>query len=639
MPHRARALLGGTIALGAMTVLVASFRTDSGSLRMLAVLAAAAALSELFTIPADRGSLHPLDAHGFSLSASVHVAAILILGPWPAALVATFGVVAADSLARVPFHKVAYNASVFALAALAGGLAFEALGGVPGTISLPEDFPAIGVLVATAYAVNTLLIGAIVAATRRISLVALQRDKLRAELPAAAAEAGLGVSIALFAVREPWAIVALVPLAIAVYLSRSRLVTLRRETSHALETFANIVDERDSYTYRHSARVAEYIRELATALKLPSSQVASLRWAGRLHDLGKIRVDAAVLGKESALDSAEWAELRLHPRLSARLLRRFRFAAKEAQAVEYHHERADGGGYYGVDPHEIPLAAHFIVVADSFDAMTSDRPYRRGLARAAALAEIEANLGTHFHPAVGKAFVAVQRGEDPLDALTAAELMELRQLDDRGPRSRRSPAGALLERPELVALGGLAAALVGYAAGAGVWAALGLAPSACGLTVWLLGLRRAGRLETALAASAADEDAFSQVVARLVETSDLRWAGLVHWSEPGLAGTLDREWNGGPHRPTESALMSWLIRDAETREELVLAPGSEVGRSGVFAAVPLSSGASTDAHLVLKFGRALSPHVKLALVEAKPKLADAFLAPPAEEPPRLAAVS
>src|SRR6266540_2912797 len=83
MPHRARALLGGTIALGAMTVLVASFRTDSGSLRMLAVLAAAAALSELFTIPADRGSLHPLDAHGFSLSASVHVAAILILGPLP----------------------------------------------------------------------------------------------------------------------------------------------------------------------------------------------------------------------------------------------------------------------------------------------------------------------------------------------------------------------------------------------------------------------------------------------------------------------------------------------------------------------------------------------------------------------------
>src|SRR6266542_1388815 len=139
MPHRARALLGGTIALGAMTVLVASFRTDSGSLRMLAVLAAAAALSELFTIPADRGSLHPLDAHGFSLSASVHVAAILILGPWPAALVATFGVVAADSLARVAFHKVAYNASVFALAALSGRPRLRSTRRRPG-----DDLPAGG---------------------------------------------------------------------------------------------------------------------------------------------------------------------------------------------------------------------------------------------------------------------------------------------------------------------------------------------------------------------------------------------------------------------------------------------------------------------------------------------------------------
>src|SRR5919198_287447 len=112
MPQRARVLLSGTIALGALTVLVASFRTGSGSLRLLAVLAAAAAL----------------------------------------------GVLAADSLARVPLHKVAYNASVFSLAALAGGFAFESLGGVPGTPSLPHDFPALCALVATAYAVNTLLI-------------------------------------------------------------------------------------------------------------------------------------------------------------------------------------------------------------------------------------------------------------------------------------------------------------------------------------------------------------------------------------------------------------------------------------------------------------------------------------------------
>ena len=102
-----------------------------------------------------------------------------------------------------------------------------------------------------------------------------------------------------------------------------------------------------------------------------------------------------------------------HPRLSARLLQRFEFVSPQAQAVELHHERMDGRGYYGVGGDDLPLASHFLIVADSFDAMTTDRPYRAGLSHEAALMEIERNAGTQFHPAVAKAFVAVQRGVDP----------------------------------------------------------------------------------------------------------------------------------------------------------------------------------------------------------------------------------
>ena len=86
----------------------------------------------------------------------------------------------------------------------------------------------------------------------------------------------------------------------------------------------------------------------------------------------------------------------------------------------------DGGGYYGVGGDELPLASHFLIVADSFDAMTTDRPYRAGLSHEAALAEIERNAGTQFHPAVAKAFVAVQRGVDPATVLSVEELAELR---------------------------------------------------------------------------------------------------------------------------------------------------------------------------------------------------------------------
>ena len=107
--------------------------------------------------------------------------------------------------------------------------------------------------------------------------------------------------------------------------------------------------------------------------------------------------------------------MRRHPRLSARLLQRFEFVAPQARAVELHHERMDGRGYYGVGGDDLPLASHFLIVADSFDAMTTDRPYRPGLSHEAALMEIERNAGTQFHPAVAKAFVAVQRGFDPAD--------------------------------------------------------------------------------------------------------------------------------------------------------------------------------------------------------------------------------
>src|SRR4029450_7035825 len=149
--------------------------------------------------------------------------------------------------------------------------------------------------------------------------------------------------------------------------------------------------ERDPHTYRHSQRVAAYVDELARTLQLSYSDIDRLRWAARLHDLGKVAVDAAVLGKNRKLTPKEWGDVWRAPRLSARLLRRFEVSAAEARAVEDHRERYDGRGYYGIPPQDQPLAAHFIVVADAFDAMTSDRPYRPRLSSGEARAEPEGN--------------------------------------------------------------------------------------------------------------------------------------------------------------------------------------------------------------------------------------------------------
>jgi putative nucleotidyltransferase with HDIG domain len=458
----------------------------------------------------------------------------------------------------------------------------------------------------------------------------LVRQSLETELSPKLAEAGFGTALAAFGIYEPWAIVVLAPLLIAVYQAHARLALLRSETARALETFANIVDERDPYTYRHSERVADYVSELANGLGLPDPDVARLRWAGRLHDLGKISVDAAVLRRPGRLDEDEWAAMRRHPRLSARLLRRFHFASWEAQAVEYHHERYDGSGYYKIDEADQPLASHFLIVADSFDAMTSDRPYRRGLSREEALEEIERGLGTQFHPTIGAAFVALQRGIDPRTVLTSEQRKEVRRLSVTRERSPLRPRRFLSEHLELAIVGAAVTGLVAVGFHVDV-AAAGAAALGAAMLVWFcMRRRRARHLESAvreaLAVPAPRQVHFDSVVAQLARCADLRWAGLLDWHESELGGriVLERGIAGGP---TELALTSWLIREAEAGGTFVVADGSELGHEGTHVALPLRGPDGLNAFLALAFAHTMSPEVELALRAVGPELARALGTP------------
>jgi putative nucleotidyltransferase with HDIG domain len=524
---------------------------------------------------------------------------VLIFGPWTGALVAAFGVLVVDPLRGSRARVVAYNASVFALAAAAGGLSFQAAGGEPGALELPADFPALAVLGLAYYALNNGFMSAILAFTEERSFWPLARDASKDGLSTAASEFGLAVAIALFATYEPLAMVALAPLMLAAYRSHERLAALRRETARALETFANVIDERDPSTYRHSARVAEHVNRLAEALQLPAAATTRLRWAGRLHDLGKVAVDAAVLRKPGRLDEQEWETMWRHPRLSARLLRRFRFAVDQARAVEYHHERFDGSGYYGIAPGEIPLSAHFLVVADSYDAMTSDRSYRRGLPPDVALAEIEAGSGTQFHPLVARAFVALQRGEDPLDALSKQELRELRRAVQARPR-RLGPRLRL--RPEAVVGGAVIGALGAFGLGVPLLAppilALGLAALAVDQVERFRARRIAALLRAALASSRSPRTAFAAICGGLTGACPLGWAGLVAWHERECRGSLEASF-GSTGGPGETALTSWLLREAEATDRVIVATPGELGGGLVHLGVPLRGEQGLDGYLVL----------------------------------------
>jgi HD-GYP domain-containing protein (c-di-GMP phosphodiesterase class II) len=491
------------------------------------------------------------------------------------------------------------------------GLVFELAGGNVGSLRLLDDLVALVALAFAYLTVRALLLDVVRA-----------RENFDPRLVSSAGEAGLGAAIALLAIGQPWNVVVLVPLALALHQSQVRVRSLQRETLRALETFANIVDERDPSTYRHSLRVAGYVDGLARALRLPFSDIDRLRWAGRLHDLGKVAVDSSLLRKRGGLDGAEWAAMRRHPRLSARLLQRFEFVAPQAHAVELHHERVDGHGYYGVGGDDLPLASHFLIAADSFDAMTTDRPYRKGLSHEAALMEIENNAGTQFHPAVAKAFVAVQRGIDPALVLTPEELQELRRAS--APyRLRLVGAGELKERPELLALGGVVLALAGLGFGQTWLTVTGGALALIGLGLRAIVQVRAGRAAAALhrALGTHDErtEVFHRVVAAMSGAWHQTWAGLVAWDEDGLGGSLDAE--SGRDGPPSAALTSWLVREAESGRDAIVAPGAELGVAGVAVALPLRRDNSALVGFLAFVAPKLPPrHVELALLESLDEL-------------------
>lgn len=644
VPAQARALMAAVVLLGIAVVVFAAANGELTPFATLALLATAAVLTEVFQIPSDETSLDPSDAHTTSFSTSVHFAAVLILGPWAAAVVAAVGVLSVDAIRGEHWSRYSFNASALALATFAGGQAFQFAGGEPGTLALPAELPAIVALMAAYSAVNALAVGPMIAFTSASSPIRAVIDAFRAGFPSTIAQAGLGVLLAVCAIEEPWAMAALVPLVVAVFNAHGRLATLRRETARALQTFANVVDERDPHTYEHSARVGEYVRRLAESLRLPAAEVSRLQWSGRLHDLGKIAVDAAVLRKPGKLSETEWAALRRHPRLSARLLQRFRFAAGEARAVEYHHERFDGSGYYGVDPQSIPLAAHFLIVADSYDAMRSDRPYRLGLPKDEALADIEANAGKQFHPAVAKAFVALERGEDPLVVLSSTEREELQGLTLTRKRFRSILARVASARPDALPVGSISAAL--FLSGVHHLALATVALSLCAASlVWrrvqtVRGLRLAQELQEALTLSSSTADVFDDVATRLAYACQLRWAGLVSWSPADLAGSVEMAWGSPAKAPSETALGSWLMRETEAAADMLVAGRDEVGAEGAHVAVPLCLEGSVTGYLVLVFARAVPRHVEVALSRCSGELVGAF-AEPGRLPstPKLAAVS
>lgn len=168
-----------------------------------------------------------------------------------------------------------------------------------------------------------------------------------------------------------------------------------------------LLASRDGYTGAHTRRVSVYAVAIARFLEMSEGQIELLRISALLHDLGKIGISDSILQKPNSLDPAEWQVMRQHPEVGCDLLGSLTVQEDIADGLRYHHERWDGEGYpSGLRGEKIPKIARIIAVADAYDAMTSDRPYRSAMAAARARDEVLLGRGSQFDPAVVDAFLA-----------------------------------------------------------------------------------------------------------------------------------------------------------------------------------------------------------------------------------------
>lgn len=191
----------------------------------------------------------------------------------------------------------------------------------------------------------------------------------------------------------------------------AQLLRKQRELFYATITIlAQAVEMRDEYTGNHTARVTEYSYLLAQHLDLPPEELHYIRIGTPLHDIGKIGIDDAILRKPGKLTAAEFEIMKSHTTKGAKIVEQIGDLAPVIPIVRSHHERWDGGGYPdGLAGEEIPHLARIVAIADAFDAMTSDRPYRQGMPADQAFAEVEKMKGRQFDPQMANAFLTIRQ--------------------------------------------------------------------------------------------------------------------------------------------------------------------------------------------------------------------------------------
>jgi HD superfamily phosphohydrolase YqeK len=353
----------------------------------------------------------------WSPSSSATLAAAVLLGPAAAGLVGAMSLVSLRR--RLQAEERLFNAAMHALAGIAAGSAYLA---IHHTVGLPRDaahfkagLPAFAAAAAVHVLANHGLLWGIYRLNRR-------NPGLRAEpsesslvllLASDLGYASLGLVIAsLWSVMQGFAaVIVLVPLFVARW-AMAQFAGEQRAYAATMNALCQAVETKDYYTRGHGDRVSRGAVMIARQIGMSSARADAIRFAGMLHDVGKLGVPTQVLQKTGPLTEDEFAAIQLHPMRGLEIVREIGFLYEALNGIMHHHERIDGRGYpMGLAGHEIPEFARVIAVADAFDSMTTTRSYREAKSIAQAIVELRRGASTQFDPLIVQAFIAALERE------------------------------------------------------------------------------------------------------------------------------------------------------------------------------------------------------------------------------------
>ena len=396
-PHAFRMYLA-TVVLGAVALAVLALpAAGAPQWPAMAVVLAFLALSEWSSVQLPGG--------GYGTPSTIlDLPALIILGPLYAALLdVTSTVLVQGVLRRKPAVRVAHNAAIFTLTYFAAGAAYVAAGGRFGAMRLPGDIGALMIAGLVYFACNSLFVSTVIGLTAGPNPWRVWQRNFLAGILHHLSFITLGalVAVTYFGVGVWGLVLCAIPYMVARHSFRL-YVEIRSDLKDFVRALSEVLEEVDPYTRHHSVRVAEYAVRIARGMKLKEREVEEIEYAALVHDLGKIGPQHQhILQKPSPLTFEEQRTLRSHPGAGADIVQRVRALRRSAEIVRSHHERPDGRGYpFGLRSADVPLGARILNVADAFDAMTSDRPYRRALSIDAALRELGRGAGTQFDPGV-----------------------------------------------------------------------------------------------------------------------------------------------------------------------------------------------------------------------------------------------